>query len=110
MATPNNKVGCGLVIQHGHSTIIHAKSIGAHCQVWQNVTIGKSRPGGGLPEIGNDVMIFTGAVVLGEIKIGDNVVIGANAVVTKSVPNNCTVAGNPAMIIRENGVRVNKQL
>ena len=55
-------------------------------------------------------MIFTGAVVLGEIKIGDNVVIGANAVVTKSVPNNCTVAGNPAMIIRENGVRVNKQL
>ncbi len=78
--------------------------------MWQNVTIGKQWPGGEKPVIGNNVFICTGAVVLGNITIGDNVVIGANAVVTKSVPDNCIVAGNPAVIIKREGKRVNEKL
>ena len=46
----------------------------------------------------------------GPIKIGNNVVIGAGSVVTKSVPDNCTVVGNPARIIRRDGIKVNESL
>ena len=99
-----------MVIEHGHSTVIHATSIGENCHVWQNVTIGKQWPGGEKPVIGNNVFVCTGSVVLGNITIGDNVVIGANAVVTKSVPNNCIVAGNPAKIIKREGKRVDEKL
>lgn len=109
-ATSNQRIGKGLVIHHGHSTIIHATSVGQNCQIWQNVTIGKEKPGGTKPVIGNNVFIYTGAVVIGNIHIGDNVVIGANTVVTKSIPDNCTVVGNPAIIIRRNGIRVNEKL
>lgn len=110
ISTASNKVGKGLVIEHGHSTVIHATSIGENCHVWQNVTIGKQWPGGEKPVIGNNVFVCTGSVVLGNITIGDNVVIGANAVVTKSVPNNCIVAGNPAKIIKREGKRVDEKL
>ena len=110
ISTASDKVGNGLVIKHGYSTVIHASSIGENCHVWQNVTIGKQWPGGNKPVIGNNVLVCTGAVVLGDITIGDNVIIGANAVVTKSVPNNCTVAGNPAMIIKRDGKRVCEKL
>lgn len=110
LSTANTKVGKGLVIEHGHSTVIHASSIGENCHVWQNVTIGKQWPGGNKPVIGNNVFVCTGAVVLGDITIGNNVVIGANAVVTKSVPSDCIVAGNPAMIIKRNGKRVQEKL
>lgn len=108
--TPTDKVGDGLVIQHGHSTIIHADSIGEKCQIWQNVTIGKKVSGGKKPTIGNNVKVYAGAVILGDITIGDNVQIGANSVVIKDVPANCVVAGNPARIIRRDGVRVNEKL
>ena len=74
------------------------------------MTIGKEKSGGSKPIIGNNVYVCTGAVVIGNITIGDNVIIGANSVVTKSVPCNCTVVGNPARIIRENGIRVDKKL
>jgi len=103
-------IGNGLVFQHGYSTIINVEKMGINCQIWQNVTIGKERPGGKKPIIGNNVRIFTGAVVVGDITIGDNVTIGANAVVNKSVPENCVVVGIPARIVRKNGMRVNENL
>ena len=53
---------------------------------------------------------FAGALILGDIHIGDNVIVGAGTVVTKSVPNNCTVVGNPARIIRRDGIKVNEPL
>lgn len=108
--TPKEKVQNGLILQHGHSTIIYAESIGENCQIWQNVTIGKQKSGGIKPKIGNNVKIYAGAIVVGDITIGDNVQIGANSVVCKSVPDNCVVAGNPAKIIRQNGLRINKFL
>lgn len=50
------------------------------------------------------------AIVVGDIKIGNNVTIGAGTVLTKSVPDNCVVCGNPARVVKENGIRVNKTL
>ena len=55
------------------------------------------------PIIGDDVKIFTGATVFGGITIGNHVTIGAGAVVSKNVPDNCTVVGNPAYIVKKDG-------
>lgn len=103
----NQKIGEGLVIQHGFCTIFNGESIGKNCQVWHGVTIGKAKTGTNQrkPRIGNNVKIHCHAQVLGDIEIGDNVVIGASSVVIKSIPANCVVAGNPAKIIRNNGIK-----
>lgn len=53
-----------------------------------------------LPVIGNNVFVGIGAKILGDLTVGDDVVIGANAVITKDVPSNCIVAGVPARVIR----------
>ena len=80
--------------------------IGKNCTIYQNVTIGaKSKDMAYLaehfPKIGNNVTIYAGACVVGAITIGDNVVIGANAVVTQDVPDDCIAVGNPARIIQK---------
>ena len=62
---------------------------------------GRSVGGGGIPIIGNNVTIYAGAKVFGNITIGDDVVIGANAVVTKDIPSHSMVAGVPAKIIKK---------
>ena len=68
----------------------------------QNVTIGRNFGDKKVPEIGNDVYIGTGSVLFGEIRIGNNVIIGANTLVNKNVPDNCIVVGNPMRIIDSN--------
>jgi serine O-acetyltransferase len=104
-------MGKGLIFQHGFSTIVNAKSIGDDCQIWHSVTIGLSESGTNKkPTIGNNVKVCTGAIVVGDIVINDNVTIGAGAVVTKSVPKSCIVVGNPAYIIRRDNVRVHESL
>ena len=103
------EIGGGLFFCHGFSTIVVVKSMGKNCWINQQVTIGANSQYG-YPTIGNDVHIFAGALVIGDIMIGNNVVIGAGTVVTKSVPDNCTVVGNPARIICRNGVKVNESL
>ena len=65
---------------------------------------------GGAPTLRKGVTVCCGAKVLGPIEIGENSTIGAGAVVTKSVPPNCVVAGNPAIIIRRDGVKVKEKL
>lgn len=86
----------------GMGVVVHSKCvIGDRCTICQQVTLG----GGnsrypGVPKIGNDVYIAKGAIVIGGISIGNNVTIGANAVVTKPVPDNAIVAGVPAKILR----------
>ena len=57
--------------------------------------------------LGDNVTVSCGACILGNITIGNNVNVGANCVVMKNVPDNCTVAGNPALIIRKDGEKVN---
>lgn len=100
------KVGGGMWFDHPFGTLIVATSIGSHFKAKHLVTVGKNNDMK-LPTIGNNVFIGAGAVVCGGITIGDNVQIGANAVVMKNVPSNCTVIGNPAIIVRKNGERVN---
>lgn len=104
--TESSKIGKGLILQHAFSTIIFPESMGENCQVWHNVTIGRAHNKGRRPRIGNNVKICAGAVLIGDIEIGNCVVIGANSVVTKSIPDNCVVCGNPAKIIKRDGVRV----
>lgn len=91
-------IGGGLIIQHGFSTVIAAKKIGRNCHIFQQVTIGYN--GTEAPIIGDNVVICSGAKVIGGIHVGNNVVIGANAVVCKDVPDNVVVAGVPAKIIK----------
>lgn len=92
-------IGAGLFIQHGYCTIISARSIGKNCWINQGVTIG-FKDGSDCPTIGDSVKITAGAKVLGDVHIGNNVIVGANAVVVKDVPDNCAVAGIPAIVIK----------
>jgi serine O-acetyltransferase len=101
-------IGAGLFIQHGLSTIIMA-DLGDDCWVNQQVTIGH-RDATGRPKIGNHVRITAGAKVIGNITIGDNVTVGANAVVVKDVPPNCVVVGVPAYIVKRDGIKVEEKL
>ncbi len=96
-------IGNGTLFGYGGmGVVIHSKAvIGDKCVVCQQVTIG----GGntkypGVPIIGNNVYIAKGSIIIGGINIGSNVIIGANAVVTKPVPDNAVVAGVPARILR----------
>ena len=58
------------------------------------------------PWLGNNVKVGANVVVIGDVHVGNNVYIGAGAVVTKDIPDNCVVVGNPARIIKKDGVRV----
>ena len=69
-----------------------------------NVTVGSNR--NDIPTLGDNVFLGCGACVLGGIHIGNNVKIGANAVVLKDVPDNCVVVGNPSYIVKQNNIKV----
>jgi len=97
-------IGPRLFIQHGFATMISAKKIGSDCWINQQVTIGYKGEGNA-PVIGNGVMITSGAKVLGAITVGDNSIIGANAVVVKDIPANSVAVGVPAKVIKENPVK-----
>lgn len=99
LATAN--IGWNLFIQHGFSTVVSAKEIGKCCWINQQVTVGYSNDTEP-PTVGNGVRISAGAKVLGAISIGDNAIIGANAVVVKDVEANKIVGGVPAKAIGEN--------
>ncbi|MBV8951962.1 MAG: serine acetyltransferase [Actinobacteria bacterium] len=89
-------VGPGLIIQHGFATVIAANRIGANCWVNQQVTIGFKGHRGGSPVLGDNVQVYAGAKILGEVTIGDGAQIGANAVVIDDVPPYHTAVGVPA--------------
>ena len=91
---PGAKIGKRLFIDHGMGIVIgETATIGNNCTIYHGVTLG----GTGKetmkrhPDIGNNVIIGAGAKVLGAINIGDNVKVGANATVTKNIPDNVTV-------------------
>lgn len=87
----------------GIAVVLHARTvIGKNCMIGQGVTIGGKSGWYEVPVIGDNVHISAGARILGPVRIGNNVIIGANAVVVKDVPDNCIVAGIPAKIIKEN--------
>lgn len=87
--------------------ISRAAKLGNNCIIYQNVTIGARNVKEGdfnkpanYPIIGDNVIIYSGAVIVGSIKVGNNAIIGANSVVLNDVPENATVVGSPAKIIK----------
>ena len=104
----SDNIGPGLYIQHGFATIIIAKSIGKDCWINQQVTIGYV--GMDSPTLGDNVKVHAGAVVAGKVHMGNNSRAGANTVVVKNVPENCTVVGSATYIVRRNGIKVREKL
>ena len=103
-----NTIGPGVTLVHpGYLRVDEWISIGENCTILPNVFFGKRRS---MDEDNDDVRIIvgdncyisTGVIVLGPVKIGSNVIIGAGSVVNKDIPNNCIVAGVPAKIIKSN--------
>jgi len=103
-------IGPGLFIQHGRATGIVVRRIGENCWINQHVSIGYKHGINGAPIIGNNVKIYAGAKVYGNITVSDNVIIGANAVVVKDVPPDCTIVGVPGRIIKRGGRLVDEPL
>jgi serine acetyltransferase len=97
----NTKIGAGLSIFHGQGLVVHSNVvIGNYCILRQNTTIGLSKKDGQCPVIGNHVDIGANSVIIGDVSIGDYVIIGAGSVVTKHIPNNSIFVGNPAKDIK----------
>ena len=105
---PQNQMGGGVRFQHPWNSVLNAEHIGTQCTIYHNVTLGKKNKS--RPYIGNNVVINANAICIGGITIGDNSIIGAGAVVTKNVPENCIIVGNPARIIKKNGIKCDEKL
>lgn len=106
---PGARIGKGCFIDHGMGVVIgETAEIGDNVTIYQGVTLGGTgkEKGKRHPTVGDNVIISTGARVLGAITIGNNAKIGAGAVVVKPVPPNCTVVGVPGRIVVRNGRRV----
>ena len=100
------KIDSGLYIGHFGGIVVSGKSIiGKNLNISQGVTLGMANrgPNKGYPVIGDNVYIGPGAKIVGAVKIGNNVAIGANCVVTKNIPDNAVVVGVPGKIISYNG-------
>ena len=107
---PGAIIGRRLVIDHGMGIVIgETAEIGDDCLIYHGVTLGGTGKDVGKrhPTIGNNVLIGTGAKVLGPIKVGDNSRIAANSVVLREIPEDSTAVGIPARVVRIAGQKVN---
>ena len=107
---PGAKIGKRLVIDHGMGIVIgETAEIGDDCLIYHGVTLGGTGKDVGKrhPTIGNNVLIGTGAKVLGPFKVGDNSRIAANSVVLSEIPPNSTAVGVPARVVKVDGRQVN---
>lgn len=108
---PGAVIGKRLFIDHGMGVVIgETCEIGDDVILYQGVTLGGTgkEKGKRHPTIGNNVVISSGAKVLGSFKVGDNSRIGSNAVVLSEVPANSTVVGIPGRVVKQDGVRVDR--
>ena len=95
----STKIGNGVKLNHPYSTALNATSIGDNFSCANNTTIGL-KDDGQRPTIGDNVRIAVNCCIIGNINIGNNVTIGAGSVVVKDIPDNVVVVGNPARIIK----------
>ena len=103
------KVGGGLHFPHYGCQIIHYDAkLGNNVWIFQGVTIGCMRGKRGAPNIGNNVILFSGARVIAGVTLGDNVVVGAGAVVIHDVPSGSVVAGVPAKVVSQKGEEITR--
>jgi serine O-acetyltransferase len=110
---PGAQIGRRFFIDHGMGVVIGETAIiGDDVLMYQGVTLGGTglEKGKRHPTIGNNVVIGGGAKVLGNITVGDNSYIGANAVVIKDVPANSTVVGVPGRITKQDGKKIDISL
>ena len=106
---PGAQIGRGLFIDHGMGVVIGETTIiGDNCTIYQGVTLGGTgkEKGKRHPTLGNNVMVGSGAKVLGPFTVGDNSKIAAGAVVLSEVPPNSTCVGVPARIVKREGVKM----
>lgn len=98
------KIGEGTTFPHDAlGVVIHPNAVvGTNCKILHGVTIGGRSGHLSVPDIGNNVILGVHSVVIGPIRIGDNAIIAAGAVVINDVPDNCVVAGVPAKLIKTN--------
>lgn len=104
--SPDASIGPGLYVGHwGCIRVSREVKMGANCNLSPMVIIGLGARGGrtGVPSLGDRVYVAAGAKVIGPIRVGNDVAIGANAVVCKDVPDHVTVGGVPAEILSQNG-------
>ena len=109
---PGAKIGDGLFIDHGTGIVIgETAEIGKNVTLYQGVTLGGTgkEKGKRHPTIGNNVVVATGAKVLGSFKVGDHAKIGAGSVVLKEVPPHATVVGIPGRVVVLHGKRVHNE-
>lgn len=101
---PQMQIGDGTVFPHDAlGNVFHPEvKIGKNCKILHGITMGGRAGHKGLPVIGDNVLIGVHAQILGNVKIGNNSVVGAGAIVTHDVPDNVVVVGNPARILRKN--------
>jgi len=110
---PGATIGEGLFIDHGTGVVIgETAELGDNVTLYQGVTLGGTGKDVGKrhPTLGNNVVVGSGAKVLGPFKVGDHSKIGAGAIVLKEVPPHCTVVGNPGRVVRMNDERVDIDL
>lgn len=106
---PGATIGKGFFIDHGMGVVIGETSvIGDNVTLFQGVTLGGTgkEKGKRHPTLGSNIVVGTGAKVLGNIKVGDGVMIGANAVVVKDVPDDSTVVGVPGRVVKKEGKEI----
>jgi serine O-acetyltransferase len=90
----------GVIFPHPQGIVIGAETIiGDRTWIFQNVTMGGAPGKSGQPNIGNDCRIYTGAVIFGPLEIGDGVTIGANTVISKSIPAHTLVKSPPTILV-----------
>ncbi len=110
---PGAKIGKGVFIDHGSGVVIgETTEIGDGCTIYQGATLGGTgkEKGKRHPTLGKNVLVGTGAKILGPFKVGDNSKIAANAVVLEEIPPNSTAVGVPARVVKQNGVRICEDL
>jgi serine O-acetyltransferase len=110
---PGAKIGRRFFIDHGMGVVIgETCEIGEDCTIYQGVTLGGTgkEKGKRHPTLANNVLVATGAKVLGSITIGENSKVGAGSVVLKDVPTNSTVVGIPGVVVIQDGVKVKRNL